>query len=184
MRGFILLPGLLFIFSLARAVEVTKISIAELSNLQVEARKVTQNQLPLLIMFSAEHCLYCETVKEEFIKPMLRGGHYTNKVLIRKLELDNHKTLKDFNGIGISARQLASRYKVFVTPTLIFIDAKGQQLTDPLIGIATVDYYGGYLDDAINKSLIALKKGLSNPQKHAQISSLSENGALPLHDGD
>jgi thioredoxin-related protein len=184
MRGLILLPGLLFIFSLAQAVGVTEISIAELSNLQTEARKVSQNQRPLLIMFSTEHCPYCETVKEAFIKPMLRGGHYTHKVLIRKVELDSHKMLKDFNGAYISVQQLASRYKVFVTPTLIFIDEKGLALTKPLVGIATVDYYGGYLDNAIDESLIALKKRLSNSQKHAQVSSLSENDALPLHDDD
>jgi thioredoxin-related protein len=99
MRGLILLPGLLFIFSLAQTVGVAEISIAELSNLQTEVRKVSQSQRPLLIMFSAEHGPYCETVKEAFIKPMLRGGYYTHNVLIRKVELDSHKMLKDFNGV-------------------------------------------------------------------------------------
>lgn len=153
-RGFLL--GLLLTSRLVTADELPEVHIAELKDLQREAGLINQRDLPMLIIFSAEHCPFCVTVKEEFLKPMLRSGNYTDKVLIRRVELDEGQQLRDFNGKKLSGRKLASRYKVFVTPTLIFLDAQGRELTDRLIGITTVHYYGGYLDDAIDSSLQAM----------------------------
>jgi thioredoxin-related protein len=157
-QGFWQLVGLLMISSLVRAEVLPEVHITELKSLQQDAHLANKKRLPILIMFSAQHCPFCVTVKEAFLKPMLRSGHYTDKVLIRKVELDGRKALRGFNGEKLSVRALASRYKVFVTPTLILVDAKGRELAERLVGIATVDYYGGYLDDAIDSALLGLRK--------------------------
>ena len=118
---------------------------------------------------------------------MLRSGQYVDKVLIRRVELDGNQPIRDFNGESLSVRAFASRYKVFVTPTVVFIDGEGRVLTDSLIGIATVHYYGGYLDDAIDAALYALRKNQEGQAIRSQVSSqansLSESVVLPLRDG-
>jgi len=137
----------------AQAAAFPKGRIAELRNLQQEARLVKQERLPLLIMFLAQHCPYCVTMKDEFLKPMLRCGLYVDKELIRRIEFDGRQPISDFNGESLSVRAFASRYKVFATPTVVFIVGEGRALTDPLVGIATDHYYSGYLDDAIDTLL-------------------------------
>ena len=156
--------------SLVRAETLPEVHITELKDLQQEAYLASKTQRPLLIMFSAKHCTYCVTVKEAFLKPMLRSGDYIDKVLIRKVELDSGKILRGFHGEKLPIRMLASRYKVFVTPTLIFVDATGQELVDPLIGISTIDYYGGYLDDAIDKANRVLRRNSNGIAIHPQAS--------------
>ena len=177
-----LLVGLLMISSFVQAETLPEAHITELKDLQQEARQANKERLPILIMFSAEHCPFCVTVKEEFLKPMLRSGHYTDKVLIRRVELGSRQALRGFDGEKLSIRALASRYKVFVTPTLILIDAKGRELTERLTGITTVHYYGGYLDDAIDKALHALRKNPGGTATHSQgyseVNSLLESVVL------
>ena len=123
-----------------------------IENLQVEADRARTHKLPLLIVFSADHCPYCHVVEEEFLEPMLRSGDYTHRVIMRKIDLDSSRRLLDFDGRRVSARQLAKRYRVKVTPTVLLLDAEGRELTERLVGISTPDFYGGYLDAAIDEA--------------------------------
>lgn len=125
----------------------------DLSNCGNEAK---HRQLPILLLFSDEHCGWCSRVKKEFLEPMARGGHYDDKVLIRKLELKEDGMARDFDGNPIGHEELKKRYKVELLPTIIFIDANGRELTNALVGLSTPDYYGGYLDQRIEAAREAL----------------------------
>ena len=46
--------------------------------------------------------------------------------------------------------ELARRYGARLTPTVLFLDGRGRELTKPMIGINTVEFYGYYLDAAID----------------------------------
>ena len=115
-----------------------------------------KRDLPVLLMFSADGCPYCERVEEDFLKPMLISGDYTNKVLIRMVKVDDAGDVTDFDGRRMSMDDFARRYQVRVTPTVVFLDAHGHQLAQRLIGISTPDFYGGDLDNAIDHSLALL----------------------------
>jgi len=105
--------------SIVQAEVLPEVRITELRDLQQEAHQAMEEKLPLLIMFSAEHCPYCVTVKEEFLKPMLRSGEYTDKVLIRRVELDSRQVLKGLKGEKLSSR---SRLRI---PRLEYVDFAG-----------------------------------------------------------
>lgn len=122
-------------------------------NLQQDATTANQKRLPMLLMFSATYCEFCLTVEEEFLKPMLISGDYTDKVLVRKVMLDDHPEALNFSGQPLDVSQLADKYNVFVTPTLVFINDKGEEVGERLVGINTVDYYGAYLDQSIGTAL-------------------------------
>lgn len=114
--------------------------------------------LPVLMVFSAEHCAYCKLLEEEILKPMLLSGDYHDKVLINKILLDDGADIRDFNGESVNADILSQRYGVYVTPTILFLDSKGRELDERLLGINTIEMFGGLVDQAIDTSLDKLRK--------------------------
>ena len=106
----------------------------------------------LMIEFSSEDCGYCRLLEEEFLKPMLRNSEYGEKVVIRSISLSDNDTLIDFKGNSVSASEFATMYGVFVTPTLLFLDENGQEVSDKLVGIWSVDFYGGFIDERIDSA--------------------------------
>ena len=48
--------------------------------------------------------------------------------------------------------RIAGRYKVHVTPTVLFVDSHGEEIAKRLVGVASLDFYGGYLDAALVQS--------------------------------
>ena len=129
------------------------ISVTDLTR---EAWLANKGRRVLMIEFSSEYCGYCLMLEEEFLRPMLRNSDYNEKVVIRSISLSDNDTLVDFDGKSISAYDFASRYEVFVTPTLLFLDDKGVEVSDKLVGIWSVDFYGGFIDDRIDSGLKSL----------------------------
>jgi hypothetical protein len=66
------------------------------------------------------------------------------------LRIDSALPLRDFDGQSVAPDALASRYRTRLTPTVLFLDDRGRELTERIIGINTVDFYGYYLDAAID----------------------------------
>jgi thioredoxin-related protein len=114
---------------------------------------------PLLLAFSDSSCRYCHLLETEVLNPTMLNRDYDGRVLMRKLLLDSPGRLKDFDGNGeLSARQLARRYKVELTPTLLFVNARGEELAERLVGVTTLELYGGYLDSSLDASRDRLRK--------------------------
>lgn len=107
----------------------------------------------IMLQISASYCGYCELLEEEIIKPMLRSGDYTETLLIRKIELDSYYTITDFDGGQTTADELATSYDIMVTPTLLFLDGDGDEVVQRIIGINSIDFFGGYVDQAIEQGL-------------------------------
>jgi len=154
-----LLAGLMGLFLLS-PVHAADVELTDLVDLQADAKQAESRQLPVLIMFSASYCGYCSVVKEEFLKPMLLSGDYTDKVIIRVLEIDGDSDIRDFNGTDIDPEVFAERYNIYLTPTLVFVNPQGQELAQRMTGVMTVDFYGGYLDDAIDRSRAQIRNDL------------------------
>ena len=121
-------------------------------DLSREGRQAEEACVPLLLEFAAEHCEYCTLLEEEVLNPTLLNRDYDQRVLMRKLVIDRSSKLRDFNDTPVSAAELASRYRVFVTPTLLFLDSQGRELAERMVGVMTLEFYGGYLDRAMRAS--------------------------------
>ena len=115
----------------------------------------------IMLEISASDCGYCRTLEEEIIKPMLRSGDYERNVLIRKLEIDSYADVRHFSGDKVSAAQLASQYSIFVTPTLIFLDGQGREVSKRILGINSLDFFGGYVDNALIEGHRKIQKNRS-----------------------
>jgi len=111
----------------------------------------------IMLEASASYCGYCELLEEEFIKPMLRNDDYAVDVLIRKIDLDSYQTIIDFSGNRTTPDKFTRRLKVRLTPTILFFDGHGNEVSDRILGINSIELYGGYIDDALESGLRKIK---------------------------
>jgi len=142
---------------LAHTVLHAEVNVPVAADLQQEGKQAISRELPILLTFTSMVCSYCELLEQDFLQPMLLGGEYRDKVIIRKLDVDYGSTVIDFSGQSIAASELSDRYRVFVTPTLIFVDGNGKELAERMVGINTPELFGGYLDTCIETALLRIR---------------------------
>ena len=123
------------------------------TNLKADAELAKSRGVPLLVMFGAPHCPYCERLLNEFLLPMQRNPEYAKKVLMRRVEVGSTQSLIDFNGKPTTQGAFASLHRIGLSPTIVVFDYHGHVAAEPLVGLGPVDYYGGYLDAAIDAGL-------------------------------
>ncbi len=129
----------------------------QVSDLRDEARLAREKNLILVLEFSNDDCPFCRKLEDLFLVPMQRSAEYEDKILIRSVSLDSFETLVDFKGQSLSTSEFASRYDVSLTPTLVFLNADGVEMSDKLVGIWSEDYYGGFIDNRIDAARDKLK---------------------------
>ncbi len=136
------------------------VEIKQADNFDALGRAARDTGKVIMLEMSAPYCGYCRTLEEEIIKPMLRNDDFDRQVFIRKLDISSNDNIIDFNGSKTTPAQLASRYRVFVTPTLIFIDGNGREASPRILGVNTLEFYGGYVDEALNEAY----RKINNPK--------------------
>lgn len=136
------------------------VEIEQIQDFAALSREARSSGKIIMLEMSATYCSYCRTLEEEIIKPMLRSGDYTENVLIRKLEIDHHYPMKHPSGKTVSPAQLASQLNVYVTPTLIFLDGEGREVSERILGVNSLDFYGAYVDDALKKGYQSIQNKL------------------------
>jgi len=122
------------------------------TDLREEARVAKNGNLILVIEFSSEYCGFCRKLEELFLVPMQRNTEYNDKVLIRYVSLDAYETLVDFQGRSMATSEFAARYDISLTPTLLFLNGDGVEMSDKLVGIWSEDFYGGFIDNRIDEA--------------------------------
>lgn len=132
-------------------------------NLQHDGELAKQKNGVVLVMFTGEYCGYCERVLNEFLIPMSRNPDYQKKLVMRRVDNTGFTTVKGFDGSVADHRQFSSDQGVKMVPTVMLYDTKGRLLAKPLVGLTTVDYYGYYLDQAIDQALAKVRGGWTNP---------------------
>jgi thioredoxin-related protein len=125
-------------------------AIRSVTDLAQDANLARSQGLVILIEFSNDDCEYCRLLENEFLEPMSINQEYREKVMIRSLALNGDRLITGFQGESISASQFASKYQVMVTPTMVFLDTNGNELSEKLVGIWSLDYFGSYIDERID----------------------------------
>jgi thioredoxin-related protein len=124
------------------------------TNLAHEGKLSLRTKRPILILFSREGCPYCIQIKREILKPMLISGNYADKIIIREIILNSAVTLLNFNGSTVKASELAYKYSIEITPTLLFLGPNGKELAERIVGINTIDLFSYYVDQAIDTAAL------------------------------
>jgi hypothetical protein len=96
-------------------------------------------------------------MKREILHPVAVEGEYGQRVILREMLIDRGMPIKDFQGKTQSAKTFSQGYGVHLTPTLLFLDPLGKELTEPIVGINTLELFGFYLDAAIEEAVKKLQ---------------------------
>jgi thioredoxin-related protein len=138
-------------------VEVHESLLPISTDLSQEAALARQNKMPILVLFSAFDCEYCQRLEKEILNPMYKNEGYRKKIIMRRVMIDHYGGMRDFGNLAVEASELAQRYKVDVTPTVIVFDSTGKPLAPKIVGLNTTELYSAYLDKVIDASYAALQ---------------------------
>ena len=109
------------------------------------------------MLFSRRNCAFCDQVLREFLVPMQHNEEYDTKVIMRQIDVGSSAKLRLFSGKNTTQKLFAKENNIFLTPTIKLFDAEGNELAEPLIGLTTPDYYGGFLDQRIDEALAKVR---------------------------
>lgn len=109
-------------------------------------------KMPVVVMVDQEDCPYCRQVESEFFAAIFAGGEYENRVIFGKISIDAGEMISSTQGL-ISTRDFLRGYDAGFTPTILFLDADKNQLTEKIVGLTTPDFYGFYLENAIRAAI-------------------------------
>lgn len=102
--------------------------------LQQDGALSAVSQRPVILFFTLPGCSYCRIVRHDYLIPMMRGLREDDQPLIREVSVTGERLLTGFDGQRIVESELARRYKVAMTPTLLLVNAQGEPLAEPLLG--------------------------------------------------
>lgn len=128
---------------------VNSATVQQVVDFRHEAAATREGGLTLLLAVTREGCGYCAQLRREFLAPMIRSGEYADKVRIREMMMEPDTAVTDFAGKVTSTAEIAARYGVGITPTVLLLDSAGNPLGPSIIGISNAEMYGFYLDQAI-----------------------------------
>lgn len=132
--------------------------IQTVKDLKLLKEQLELNNLPVLLLFTAQDCDYCEAIRKNHLLPMVESGDYASKMLFRQLYIEDFSYLRNEKGELISGDTVALKYDVEVTPTILFVDSKGQELSERIVGINNLDYFDKLLSTSISNAISRVSK--------------------------
>ncbi len=136
--------------STAGAAQGDQHGLTMVEDLRSESAQALQAGKPLVLMFSLPECPYCKVVRRNYLLPMIREAG-NDPPQIRELSMRGRQAIKDFDGTVTTPTAIANRYGVKVAPTLVFVNASGEMLTEPLVG-GDHQFFSVYLDRAFEEA--------------------------------
>lgn len=112
-------------------------------------------KVPMVVLYSQAGCSYCDEART-YIVPMANEPANAKRALFRQIDIDSDAALTDFAGRSTTHRRLAGQLGARVTPTVSVLDADGRTLVEPIVGMRLADFYGQYLDNAIDDARATL----------------------------
>ena len=154
-----------FAFTAGTVVRAEPLPLA--SDLAAVAQQAREQRVPVLIAFTLTTCRFCNTARREYWQPMNASEQWRGKVIMLELQLDGAQPLRDFAGNTTTARDFARRFAVRSVPTVIVFDDQGKPASTPLVGLSAADFYGLYLEQAVESGLMKMRPP-APPTKPAQ----------------
>lgn len=147
------------LIALAAAAWLGHAGAAELtpaSDLAAEARQSAGHGHALVVLYSRPDCKFCEVVRTHYLRHLPDDPRRAG-IVIRQVDQDGTRSLRDFKGKAKSHAEFAAEEKIRLVPVVAFYGPKGEALAPPIVGARIADYYQSYLDEALDQSARKLK---------------------------
>lgn len=116
-----------------------------------ELAQALQKKQPLIVMVSLDGCVFCLQARQSHLSPMHRAG-----APIVQVDMRNKQPVLDFAGKLTTHDELTRRWKVSITPTLLFFGPGGKEVAERMEGAYLPDFYGPYLEERMSQGRQAL----------------------------
>lgn len=123
----------------------------------VLGKEARARRTPIMIAFVQASCIYCTIAKRDHLVPMHLDAKLRDQVIIREVDIDRREKLRDFNGEAATPQEFSQRYQVKRVPTVVVVDDRGKPLAPPVVGLLVEDFYGFYLQQAVEAALAKLR---------------------------
>jgi len=120
-------------------------------SLPVELARALKNKQPLIVMVSLDGCVFCRQARQSHLSPMALAG-----TVIVQVDMRNNQPVLDFAGKLTTHDELTRRWKVSITPTLLFFGPGGKEVAERMEGAYLPDFYGPYLEERMAQGRKAL----------------------------
>ena len=130
-RHFVLGCFLWIVSSLAIAASA---ELPRAENLQTDAQKAATDKKPIVLFFALPNCSYCRIVRYDYFLPSLKQSTGNEQPIIREISVTGQNRVTLFDGQSVSEAALAERYKVQMTPTVLFVNHEGDIVGNSILG--------------------------------------------------
>lgn len=131
--------------------------IRAVDNLAQAGQTSQQQGIPTVVFVSREACPYCRTLRDEILLPMQRADKFENRAILVEVSLDRVEPLTGFDGSPATAQAFGDLYQAQITPTLLFLDPQGREISKRIVGISNLELYGYYLQESIDTALRSIR---------------------------
>ena len=138
-RHFIVGYFLWIVSSLAISVSA---ELPKAENLQVDALLAATDKKPIVLFFTLPNCSYCRIVRYDYFLPLLKQRAGNDQPIIREISVTGQNRVTLFDGQRVTESELADRYKVQMTPTVLFVNHEGEIVGNSILGGDHTNYIG------------------------------------------
>lgn len=111
--------------------------------------------LPVVVVVTGPHCGFCERMRKDLFDSRKRCS-LTSQAVAREFRTDTGGKITDFDGERVRSRVFLSRYEVFATPTVLFLDSHGDPVADPIVGYNQEDLYRDIVAEHLSEARFTL----------------------------
>jgi thioredoxin-related protein len=137
------------------ALSAAQPSLPKATDLALDGAAMRTAKMPMVVLYSQANCSYCDQART-YLVPMANDPANAQRALFRQIDIDSDTALTDFAGRASTHRTLAKRLDARFTPTVSVLDSEGRALGEPIIGMRLADFYGQYVENAIDEARAAL----------------------------
>lgn len=113
---------------------------------------------PLLLYIGLTNCGFCRRLEAEVMPALLETDEYQSQILVQKVLWDSQTPVAWKDGESKTPDQIARMFRLRATPTLLFLDADGNEIGKRIEGYRDASFFWSYLDDSIEEARLALAK--------------------------
>jgi len=133
------------------------VEIPPANNLSEIGRISQQQEIPVIVFVSRDACPYCRTLRDTILRPMLTASKFEHRAILVEISLDRGEMLTGFEDKQMTAGAFGELYQAEITPTLLFLDSNGREVSKRLVGISNLEFYGHYLQKSTDQALLAIR---------------------------
>ncbi len=105
----------------------------------------------MVVLYSQADCSYCDEART-YLVPMASDPANAQRALFRQIDIDSDAALTGFGGQPTTHRAVARQLGARFAPTVSVLDADGRPLGEAIVGMRLADFYGQYVDNAIDSA--------------------------------